>query len=151
MLQAKLTDIKADPACTAGCAGGSGDCGDTSEWYPGRADLCSAECGRVFEPFWDQCGRMLTNAGMGGMGEMSIFCEPCPHAEPFRLLTSRGTFILPDDHCLETLYPPGICGTFCNEHTYECYVAEVHESCCDEDGFNCPENRDIPRTCPVGW
>ena len=94
---------------------------------------------------------MLTNAGMGGMGEMSIFCEPCPHAEPFRLLTSRGAFILPDDHCLETLYPPGICGTFCNEHTYECYVAEVHESCCDEEGFNCPENRDIPRTCPVGW
>ena len=38
-----------------------------------------------------------------------------------------------------------------NEHTYECYVAEVHESCCDEEGFNCPENRDIPRTCPVGW
>ena len=55
-----------------------------------------------------------------------------------------------DDHCLETLYPPGMCGTFCNQHTYDCYVAEVHESCCDEEGQNCVAGVDIPRTCPVG-
>ena len=72
---------------------------------------------------------MLTSAGMGGMDEMSIFY----------------------DHCLETLYPPGSCGTFCNQHTYDCYVTEVHESCCDEQGLNCPSGQDIPNTCPVGW
>ena len=47
----ELTEIKANPDCTAGCAGGTGECGDISQWYPGRADLCSAECGVVFEPF----------------------------------------------------------------------------------------------------
>ena len=56
----------------------------------------------------------------------------------------------PDDHCLQTLYPPGMCGTFCNQHTYDCYVAEVQESCCDEEGQNCVAGVDIPRTCPVG-
>ena len=122
-----LTDITTNADCTAGCAGGSGQC--PAQWYPGRADTCSAECGRVFEPFWDQCGEMLVAAGMGGMDEMSIFY----------------------DHCLETLYPPGSCGTFCNEHTYDCYVTEVHESCCDEQGLNCPSGQDIPNTCPVGW
>ena len=39
-----------------------------------------------------------------------------------------------DDHCLEALYPPGSCGTFCNLHTYDCYLTEIQESCCDEDG-----------------
>ena len=124
---AKLMEIKSNPDCTAGCAGGSGQC--PAQWYPGQADTCSAECGRVFEPFWDQCGEMLVAAGMGGMDEMSIFY----------------------DHCLETLYPPGSCGTFCNQHTYDCYVTEVHESCCDEQGLNCPSGQDIPNTCPVGW
>ena len=75
-----------------------------------RRDSCNAECGVVFEPFCepaaldagreagsdfsparvvagDQCGGMLTNAGMGGMEEMSTFY----------------------DHCLESLYPPGMC------------------------------------------
>ena len=106
---AKLTEIKANPDCTAGCAGGTGEC--PASWYPGRVDMCSAECGRVFEPFcaptrahplqfrqrsdavesrvWfnpqlsercklcagDQCGQMLVASGMGGMDEMSIFCE----------------------------------------------------------------------------
>ena len=46
-----LTEIKSNSDCTAGCAGGTGECGDISQWYPGRADLCSAECGVVFEPF----------------------------------------------------------------------------------------------------
>ena len=44
-----LTEIKANPDCTAGCAGGTGECPES--WYPGRADMCSAECGVVFEPF----------------------------------------------------------------------------------------------------
>ena len=39
-------------------------------------------------------------AHMGGMEEMSVFYEDC----------------------LEELYPPGICGTFCNEHTYDVLV-----------------------------
>ena len=46
---------------------------------------------------------MLTMAHMGGMEEMSVFYEDC----------------------LEELYPPGICGTFCNEHTYDVLVG-VH-------------------------
>ena len=45
----ELTEIKANPDCTAGCAGGTGEC--PASWYPGRVDMCSAECGRVFEPF----------------------------------------------------------------------------------------------------
>lgn len=39
---------------------------------------------------------MLTMAHMGGMEEMNVFYEDC----------------------LEELYPPGVCGTYCNEHTY---------------------------------
>jgi hypothetical protein len=53
---------------------------------------------------------MLTDAHMGGMDEMGVFY----------------------DDCLEQLYPPGICGTFCNEHTYECFLTEIQEACCDE-------------------
>ena len=41
-------------------------------------------------------------------------------------------------------------GTFCNQHTYDCFITEVHESCCDEGGLNCPDGQDIPNTCPVG-
>jgi hypothetical protein len=89
----------------------------------------SASCGKVYEPFWDQCGAMLSNAAMGGMEEMGEFY----------------------DICLKELYPPGTCGTFCNEarptartpapgsqrslprrltrrfpqHTFECFMAEV--------------------------
>lgn len=71
---------------------------------------------------------MLTQSGMGGMSEMGLFY----------------------DHCLQTLYPPGSCGFFCNEHTYACYVTEIGESCCDEQGQNCPASQDVPVTCPVG-
>ena len=39
--------------------------------------------------------QMLSEAHMGGMEEMQYFY----------------------DDCLEELYPPGSCGTFCNEHT----------------------------------
>ena len=49
--------------------------------------------------------QMLSEAQMGGMEEMQYFY----------------------DDCLEELYPPGSCGTFCNEHT--CAAApppEVH-------------------------
>ena len=45
----KLTQIKTDADCMAGCAGGTGAC--PAEWYPGAADECSPECGAVFEPF----------------------------------------------------------------------------------------------------
>lgn len=70
---AGLSEIKLDADCQAGCAGGSGLC--PAEWLPSAADECSAACGRVFEPFWDRCGTMLTNAGMGGMEEFGAFCK----------------------------------------------------------------------------
>ena len=54
---------------------------------------------------------MLTLAGMGGMDEMGDFY----------------------DHCLVALYPPGSCGSFCTGHTYDCYMTQVHEACCDEE------------------
>lgn len=69
------------------------------------------------------------------------FCEAWPH----RVLLLRT-----DDHCLETLYPPGSCGFVCNTHTYDCYVGEIAESCCDEGGRNCPADRDVPIDCQVG-
>jgi hypothetical protein len=71
---------------------------------------------------------MLVQAHMGGMEEMGMFY----------------------DDCLEELYPPGSCGTFCNEHTYDCYLTEVHQACCDEEGTNCREDSDVPNVCPVG-
>ena len=71
---------------------------------------------------------MLTSAGMGGMEEMGIFY----------------------DGCLESLYPPGMCGAYCTQHTYDCFLADIQKACCDEGGLNCPPNQDIPSTCPVG-
>ena len=41
-------------------------------------------------------------------------------------------------------------GTFCNEHTYQCFLTDVHAACCDEGGLNCRDGQDIPNTCPVG-
>ena len=41
-------------------------------------------------------------------------------------------------------------GRFCNQHTYECFLADVQAACCDENGRNCPDGQDIPLTCPVG-
>ena len=64
-----------------------------------RIELCSACTESFLTPYllprrrrrrpaqWDQCGEMLTTAGMGGMDEMGQFY----------------------DHCLEALYPPGSC------------------------------------------
>ena len=45
----KITTVKGDPNCQAGCAQGTGVC--PQNWYPGADDICNAECGRVFEPF----------------------------------------------------------------------------------------------------
>jgi hypothetical protein len=120
----RLTAIKSDADCRAGCQGSR--C--PPDWYPSSGDACNADCGAVFEPFWDECGTMLVATGMGGMSEMAVFY----------------------DSCLRALYPPGSCGTFCNDHTYACYLSEVHASCCDEDGTNCPAGQDVPLTCPVG-
>lgn len=84
---------------------------------------------------------MLVQAHMGGMEEMGRFCT---YLRPQLLKSSladgpssltRGP--VTDDHCLETLYPPGLCGAFCNQHTYDCFVEEVHLACCDELGGNC--------------
>ena len=45
--------------------------------------------------------------------------------------------------------PPGICGTFCNQHTFDCFMEEVHMACCDEGGGNC-DCGIIRESCPVG-
>lgn len=100
---------------------------------------------------------MLSQANMGGMYEMGIFygertttCFPMPLALPFCLCTSsislhRRAFVQPNaDDCLEELYPPGSCGTFCNDHTYDCYLTEIQEACCDERGTNCRAESDVP-------
>ena len=70
-LFSKLQAITSDASCRGGCAGGSGVCRD--DWFPGAADICSAECGQIFEPFWDQCGLALTQMNMGGMEVCPIF------------------------------------------------------------------------------
>jgi hypothetical protein len=121
-----LNEIKQNDDCMAGCNSGSGDC--PPEWIPGTADVCTAECGRVFEPFWDTCGDLLVGAQMGGMDGLETFY----------------------DKCLTELYPPGACGTFCNGHTYDCFVGEVQSACCDEGGANCPAGQPVPNACPVG-
>ena len=36
------------------------------------------------------------------------------------------------------------------QHTYECFLKEVQEACCDEGGANCVAGSDVPNTCPVG-
>ena len=45
-------------------------------------DQCSAACGKVFEPFWDECGKMLVESKMGGMKDMGGFCECCEWLPP---------------------------------------------------------------------
>ena len=45
----KLTGIKTNLDCQAGCAAGTGAC--PPDWYPSAADECSPACGEVFEPF----------------------------------------------------------------------------------------------------
>ena len=120
-----LQDIKRSPDCRAGCAG-TGRC--PPDWVPGAKDRCSAECGRIFEPFWDQCGSILTSVQMGGMKQMSTFY----------------------DGCLQSLYPPGSCGKYCSDHTYDCFTREVQAACCDEAGLNCPAQSLVPKACAVG-
>ena len=119
-----LNAIKSSPDCRAGCHGKK--C--PPNWTPGKGDKCNAKCGAIFEPFWDQCGQMLTAAKMGGMKEMGFFYHSC----------------------LRNLYPAGSCGAFCTQHTYDCYLKEVHAACCDEDGANCNTQSPVPQTCPVG-
>ena len=46
---AKLSMIKSNADCVAGCAHGTGAC--PADWYPNSDDMCSAQCGVVFEPF----------------------------------------------------------------------------------------------------
>ena len=48
----RRTEITTDPNCMAGCAHGTGIC--PTQWYPGRADECSPDCGRVYEPFCEK-------------------------------------------------------------------------------------------------
>ena len=51
---------------------------------------------------------MLVASGMGGMDEMSIFCERLL-LHILALVKVTLTLLSADDHCLESLYPPGMC------------------------------------------
>ena len=53
----RLNTITSDENCRSGCAGGTGDC--AAMWMPSAVDECLPDCGRVFEPFWDQCERAV--------------------------------------------------------------------------------------------
>ena len=66
----KITQLK---SCRDGCHGGKCPPG----WLPGASDKCSAKCGALVEPFWDQCGSMLTKAKMGGMVGLGKFYNKC--------------------------------------------------------------------------
>jgi hypothetical protein len=128
---AHLQQITTSPACRAGCYLHHCPIG----WNPGDKDRCSVACGKVFEPFWDQCGSMLTQMQMGGMSGMGAFYNSC----------------------LRALYPPGTCGALCNLHTYDCHLEKVREACCEEGGTNCADRSSafgkggaIPKSCPVG-
>lgn len=84
------------------CCGGN----DCSSGYPGGADECTAECGEIFEPFWDGallpalaqpsgpladpavhrrlagCGEMLAAMGVGGTEGMETFYDTCLAVRP---------------------------------------------------------------------
>lgn len=124
----KLQQIKSSTDCRAGCSGHA--C--PPDWMPGKADVCSAPCGRIFEPFWDECGKLLIQAKIGGIVGLADFYN----------------------NCLLALYPPGSCGRFCNTHTYECYLKEVRTACCEEGESNCRgaggKATVVPKQCPVG-
>ena len=49
---ARRNEIKNNENCIAGCAGGTGIC--PPNWYPGGADLCSPDCGRIYESFCER-------------------------------------------------------------------------------------------------
>jgi hypothetical protein len=72
-LFAGLQSIASNEACRAGCETARGDC--PAAWTPTGVDVCTSECGAVFEPFWDVCGSYLISAGLGGMDDMGRFCE----------------------------------------------------------------------------
>ena len=44
---ARLSAIKNDPECLAGCSGGA--C--PADWYPRAADACNEACAATFVPF----------------------------------------------------------------------------------------------------
>lgn len=90
----------------------------------------------------------------GGMEEMGQFYDHCLETlcEPEPATNSRSClFILGHFVSLFRIRtdPPGVCGTFCNQHTFECFLEEVHMACCDEGGGNC-DGGIIPESCPVG-
>jgi hypothetical protein len=77
-MYAHLLSITSDEDCRSGRNEGHGDPPGEQpgeQWFPGATDYCNAMCGATFEPFWDQCGALLTSMDMGGMEEMGLFCE----------------------------------------------------------------------------
>ena len=109
------------------CCAGRGTC---AAGNPGASDACSMACAVAFEPFWDDCGSMLTatmGGRMGGGAGMTAFY----------------------DTCLETRYPPGSCTQQCSANTVHCRQMEVQNACCDNEE-NCPDESVTPERCPVG-
>ena len=92
-------------------------------WKP-RGCGCMFDGALVFEPFWDDCGAMITatmGGMMGGMSGMTHFY----------------------DTCLTTRYPPGSCTDSCNAATIHCRQMEIQNACCG-DPANCPEELSTP-------
>ena len=95
-------------AITASCCDGATTGTTCNGGHPGLDNTCSLPCGRLYEPFLDQCGDTLRAAAMDwpGMGDFYI-------------------------NCLEALYPPGACGRHCTTaDEFRCRTMEVQQACC---------------------
>eukprot|EP01047_Picozoa_sp_COSAG01_P020352 COSAG01_NODE_1157_length_11476_cov_87.701503_1_plen_1017_part_10 len=76
-----MSAVKQAPECRAGCAvdnAGAPNC--PPGWMPSGTDRCSAACAKVFKPFWQRCGKMFTESGMGGMDKLGAFNRHCQAA-----------------------------------------------------------------------
>eukprot|EP01052_Picozoa_sp_SAG31_P041354 SAG31_NODE_6248_length_2103_cov_1.078343_1_plen_202_part_01 len=57
-------------------SGGPGQA-ECESGYPAASDSCSRECARAIQPFWDDCGDLLTQMEMGGTEGMDEFDHKC--------------------------------------------------------------------------
>ena len=111
-----------DNVALACCPGN--DCSTTS--YPGADSVCVPGCGTILEPFWDDCGQVLTLIGSVPEGLPQFY-----------------------DTCMAGLYPPGQCGSVCSLATFHCRAMEITNACCS-DPLNCPSRKATPTECPIG-
>eukprot|EP01052_Picozoa_sp_SAG31_P004106 SAG31_NODE_167_length_21485_cov_31.094922_4_plen_641_part_00 len=57
-------------------SGGAGQAECTSG-YPAASDVCSRECARAIQPFWNECGDLLSEMGVRGTEGMEEFDAKC--------------------------------------------------------------------------